>query len=141
MLDHAREAISLVDAKTETDFTESRLLQLGLVRLIEIIGEAAGRVSPETRHRFVDVPWQQIIGMRNRLIHGYDAIDLTVLWRTVTWSCPTSLRCSSDTWRKAPDAGRVLPACFPTCFPTLTPPGRRAKMPPCPAGKTVSARS
>lgn len=55
------------------------LLAHVLVRLLEIVGEAAARLSPERRARIADVPWQQISGMRNRLIHGYFDVDLDVV--------------------------------------------------------------
>jgi uncharacterized protein with HEPN domain len=54
-----------------------------MVRLIEIIGEAASRVSPATRKKYPRIPWRQITGMRNRLVHGYDQIDLDILWQTL----------------------------------------------------------
>jgi uncharacterized protein with HEPN domain len=63
-------------------------LQLALVRLIEIIGEAATRVSKETRAACPIIPWDDVIGMRNKLIHGYDSVDLDILWDTVTDDLP-----------------------------------------------------
>jgi len=53
------------------------------VRLLEVVGEAAARVSPATQSRIPDVPWPQIVGMRNRLIHGYDDVDFAILWEIV----------------------------------------------------------
>jgi uncharacterized protein with HEPN domain len=64
------------------------MLQLGLVRLVEIEGEAAGRVSSETRQRHSQIPWPQISGTRYRLIHGYDFVDYDILWQTVTEDRP-----------------------------------------------------
>lgn len=66
----------------------NRMLQLALTRLVEIIGEAASRVSHETRSRYPEIPWAEIIGMRNRLIHGYDFVDLNILWNTVKIDLP-----------------------------------------------------
>lgn len=66
MLDHAREAASLVAGKSRTDLANTRLLQLGLVRLVEIIGEAAARVSTDGRERSPAIPWENIVGMRNK---------------------------------------------------------------------------
>jgi len=54
-------------------------LQLGLVRLVEIIGEAATRVSKEGRAKCPAIPWEDVVGMRNKLIHGYDRVDLDIL--------------------------------------------------------------
>lgn len=70
------------------DLARDRMLQLALVRLVEIVGEAAARVSPEARERFAAIPWQQAGGMRNRLVHGYDKVDLDVLWDTIQDDLP-----------------------------------------------------
>jgi uncharacterized protein with HEPN domain len=88
MLDHAREAYALVHNKSRGDIAADRLLNLALIRLLEIIGEAAGRVPTVERSRYPEVPWPQIIGMRNRLIHGYDQVDFNILWQTVVEDLP-----------------------------------------------------
>lgn len=88
MLDHAQEAVGFLQGKSREDLVRSRLLQLGLVRLVEIIGEAAARVQKETRLRYPGIPWEDVVGMRNRLIHGYDAVDLEILWDTVMDDLP-----------------------------------------------------
>jgi uncharacterized protein with HEPN domain len=64
------------------------MLQLALARLMEIVGEAANRVSSETQRQHPEIPWPQIIGMRNRLIHGYDVVDYDLLWDTVREDLP-----------------------------------------------------
>ena len=88
MLDHAREAVALVAGKTRADLSGNRLLQLGLVRLVEIIGEAAARVSKDWRAKCPMIPWDDVVAMRNKLIHGYDMVDLNILWDTVTDDLP-----------------------------------------------------
>jgi uncharacterized protein with HEPN domain len=88
MLDHAREAYALVQSKCREDLDADRLLNLALVRPLEIVGEAASRVSPEERAHNPEIPWPQIIGMRNRLIHGYDLVDFEILWQTVVDDLP-----------------------------------------------------
>ena len=88
MLDHASEAVGFVQGKTRADLNNTRLLQLGLLRLVEIIGEAATRVSKEGRAKNPAIPWDDIVGMRNKLIHGYDTVDLDILWDTVTDDLP-----------------------------------------------------
>jgi uncharacterized protein with HEPN domain len=55
-----------------------------MTRLLEIVGEAAGRVSETTRSRFPQIEWTQIVALRNRLIHGYDEVDCDILWTIVT---------------------------------------------------------
>jgi uncharacterized protein with HEPN domain len=88
MLDYSREAILLAEKRGRPDLDTDRMLQLSLVRLVEIVGEAASRVSESTRQRHSHVPWPQIAGMRNRLIHGYDFVDYDILWQTVTEDLP-----------------------------------------------------
>jgi uncharacterized protein with HEPN domain len=88
MLDHAREAVELASGKARADLANTRLLQLGLVRLVEIVGEAAASIPREQRAKYPAIPWQDVVGMRNKLIHEYDRIDLDILWDTVTVELP-----------------------------------------------------
>lgn len=88
MLDHAREAVEMVAGKAQADLGRNRMLELALTRLIEIIGEAATRISSEMKSGNPQVPWREIIGMRNRLTHGYDTVDLKALWDTITEDLP-----------------------------------------------------
>lgn len=67
------------------------MLELTLIRLVEIIGEAAGRVSQAGQATYTEIPWREVIGMRNRLIHGYDSVDLGVLWDTVELDLPPQI--------------------------------------------------
>lgn len=62
------------------------------MRLMEIIGEAAGRVTPETRAQLPNLPWSDIVAMRNRLIHGYDSVDPDILWTTIKDDLPYLLK-------------------------------------------------
>jgi uncharacterized protein with HEPN domain len=88
MLDHAKEAMDLVAGKEKADLPRDRVLELALVRLVEIVGEAANRLPIEDQLRYPSIPWREVVGMRNRLVHGYDAIDLDVLWDTVQIDLP-----------------------------------------------------
>lgn len=88
MLAHAREALTLTRGKTRADLDSDRLLNLALVRLIEIIGEAANRVPKQEQILYPGIPWAQIISLRNRLIHGYDAVDFDILWQIITQDLP-----------------------------------------------------
>lgn len=92
MLDHSREAVAFVAGKTRLDLERERLLQLGIVRLIEIVGEAAARVSGQTQDAYPRIPWAQIVSTRNRLIHGYDFVDYEILWDTVQEDLPALIR-------------------------------------------------
>jgi uncharacterized protein with HEPN domain len=88
MVDAANEALSFVAYKSRTDLTTDRALALALVKAIEIVGEAASRVSPELRLQSPDIPWADIVAMRNRLIHGYFDVNLDIVWQTVTVELP-----------------------------------------------------
>jgi len=70
------------------DLATDRMLTLSLVKAIEIIGEAASKVTKECQDAHPDVPWQDIVAMRNRLIHAYFDINLGILWNTVVQDLP-----------------------------------------------------
>lgn len=88
MLDHAREAVQFSARRTRADLDSDRLFELTLTRLVEVIGEAATRVSAATRAQHMAIPWPQIVGMRNRLIHGYDTVNRQLLWDTIQQDLP-----------------------------------------------------
>lgn len=88
MIDAAEEIASFIKAGTIDDLYQNRQLTLSLIKLIEIIGEAASRVSDDTRSEFNQIPWAEIIGMRNRLIHVYFDIDIERVWDTVQLDIP-----------------------------------------------------
>lgn len=79
MLNHAREAVELLGDASLDDLTSDRVTQLALRKLVEVVGEAANRTSETTRQRHPEIAWPQIIGARNRLVHGYDVVNLRVL--------------------------------------------------------------
>lgn len=88
MLDSAREAVSFISGKARIDLDSDRMLALSLVKSIEIIGEAASKVSEAARTKSPSIPWQDITAMRNRLIHAYFDINLDIVWDTVTQELP-----------------------------------------------------
>lgn len=77
-----------VSTKNRDDFLRDSLCQDAVIRRLEIIGEAARRISQQTHQSFPELPWGEMIGMRNRLIHKYDDIDVDILWDTVTGDIP-----------------------------------------------------
>ena len=79
MLESAEEAASISHGKTRPDLDADRVLNLALTRLLEIIGEAAARLSPEFRQRHPQIELADIIGLRNRLIHDYRDVDFDIL--------------------------------------------------------------
>ncbi len=88
MLDAAREALSFAEGKARRDLDQDRMFVLALVKCIEIIGEAATKVGPETREAYPQVPWPAVVTMRHRLIHAYYDMDLDRVWDTVTEDLP-----------------------------------------------------
>lgn len=88
MLDAAQEAISFAHGKKRDNLDHDRMLVLSLVKDIEIIGEAAAKVSENFRQEHPQIPWKEIVTMRNRLIHGYFDINLDIVWKTVTQELP-----------------------------------------------------
>jgi uncharacterized protein with HEPN domain len=92
MLDHSREAVEMVRGRFRTDLDTDRQMNLALVRLMEVIGEAATRVPEDFRRRYPEVPWRDVADLRNRLIHGYDAIDFDRLWTIIEQDLPTLIK-------------------------------------------------
>ncbi|MGA9380549.1 MAG: DUF86 domain-containing protein [Phormidium sp.] len=82
--DAAREALGFMSGKSREDLANNRMLVLAVVKDLEIIGEAAGRLSAECKARYADIPWAVMVGMRNRLTHAYFSIDLDIVFDTVT---------------------------------------------------------
>ena len=83
MLDAAREALRFTHGRKREDIDHDRQLAWALVKAVEIIGEAAGQLSEESKAGIPDIPWRNIIGMRNRLVHAYFDINLDILWKTI----------------------------------------------------------
>jgi len=92
-LKHILDAITRIEEYTAgieyEDFMEKHLVQDGVIRQIEIIGEAAKRVSDEIREKHLDIPWKDMAGMRDKLIHDYLGVDMDSLWDTVENDIPT----------------------------------------------------
>ncbi len=88
MLDHARDARDISQNYTRSDLDTNRLLNLGLVRAVEVIGEAASRVPEDFRSRYPHIPWRGTRSLRNRLIHAYDEINFDTLWDIIQNDIP-----------------------------------------------------
>lgn len=89
MLDSVEAILAFVKGKERKDLDTDRLLLSGIIRELEILGEAAGKISPETQTRFPEIPWKLVVGMRNRLIHAYFDVDSDVIWKTIQSSLPS----------------------------------------------------
>ena len=88
MLLSARRAVEFAAPLTFSEFENNDLHQLAILKSVEIIGEAASRISEETKAKHPDIPWTETIGMRNRFVHAGFAIQFDVLWRTVQDDLP-----------------------------------------------------
>jgi uncharacterized protein with HEPN domain len=88
MLEAAEQAVTFGQDQTSETLGNDRMRALAIVRCIEIIGEAASKVTEDTRRQFSEVPWGDIVGMRNRLIHAYFDVDLDRVCDTVTADLP-----------------------------------------------------
>lgn len=88
MRDHAREVLAFSAGKDLNDLETDRVLALAMVRLLEVIGEAATRVSNGMRSQHPTIPWSQIVSLRNRLIHGYDSVDLSIVMAIIRDDIP-----------------------------------------------------
>lgn len=84
MLLAAGHASDHVEGLSRDEFLKSKLHQDAVIRELEVLGEAAGRVSEEVRAEYPEIPWPQIVGLRNRLIHEYFRVKLDVVWKVVT---------------------------------------------------------
>lgn len=88
MLDAGREALEFVENETLETLRQDRKTLLAIVKAIEIIGEAAAKISQPFQETHPEIPWPQIIGMRNRLIHAYFDIEIETVWQTVQDDLP-----------------------------------------------------
>lgn len=88
ILDAARKAMLFAQNRTREELDANEMLSLSLVRLLEIIGEAANVVPTDFRKKHSHIPWKKMIGLRNRLIHGYFDINLDIVWDTVVEDLP-----------------------------------------------------
>jgi uncharacterized protein with HEPN domain len=88
MLDAARRAIDFMHGRVKSDLESDEQLSLAVVRLLEILGEAAKNVSEDLRKDYPDIPWRQIAGTRDRLIHGYFDVDLDIVWQIISTDLP-----------------------------------------------------
>jgi uncharacterized protein with HEPN domain len=83
MLHSAQLAVGYLADRNQATFESDALLQDAVARRLEVLGEAAARVTEETRSTYPDLPWREMVGMRNRIVHEYFQVDLEVVWKVV----------------------------------------------------------
>ncbi|MEP7292926.1 MAG: DUF86 domain-containing protein [Chloroflexota bacterium] len=88
MLDAAHAALAFTETRTRQTLEDDLMFAFALVRAIEIVGEAASRISKEEQENYPQIPWKSITGMRNKIIHDYFDIDYDVVWETVQRRIP-----------------------------------------------------
>lgn len=92
MLAASREAMEFAADKTRMDLEKDRLHMLAIIKSIEIIGEAASKVTETFKTENSNIPWNDIINMRNRLIHAYFDVNLDIVWQTVKTDLPDLIK-------------------------------------------------
>lgn len=91
MIEAAQDALRFIENRKREDLESDRLLALALTRAIEILGEAASKITADTRQSLAQIPWEPIVGMRNRLVHAYFDINFNIIWKTATEEIPKLL--------------------------------------------------
>ena len=88
MVEASQTAMRFVSGRKRSDLQTDQMLLFAVVRAIEVLGEAANKVSEDVRLANTEIPWKAIVGMRNRLIHAYFDIDTDMVWETVQVEIP-----------------------------------------------------
>ena len=88
MLDMARKAMDLVKGKDRTDYNSEDSLRFALAHLLQVVGEAARRISQDFCKAHPEIPWKAIVGMRHKVVHDYMNVDEDVVWDTVQQELP-----------------------------------------------------
>ena len=88
MLVAARKAVTFTEELTYTQFEQSDLHQNAVLKVLEIVGEGASHVSEDARKAYPEISWPHIVGLRNRIVHGYFEIDFEIVWKIVQEDLP-----------------------------------------------------
>jgi uncharacterized protein with HEPN domain len=91
MLEAAESALSFAQGRQRSDLDSDAMLRYALTYAIQVIGEAASKVSADGRAEVPAIDWPAIVGMRNRLVHAYADVDRAILWTTIVSDLPTLL--------------------------------------------------
>jgi len=97
MLNAAQKTQAYIAVKSREDLeSEQELLGFALVHAIQVIGEAAAKITPKTRQKFPHIEWHNIIGMRNRIVHDYLHVDYDIVWVVVTKNLPSLIEALNE---------------------------------------------
>jgi uncharacterized protein with HEPN domain len=88
MLEMGEKAIKIIAKKSRDDYDQDEVLRLALTRIIQVVGEAAQRVSDEFQMQYSSILWHEIIGMRHRIVHDYLNVDEDVIWEVIKKDLP-----------------------------------------------------
>jgi uncharacterized protein with HEPN domain len=88
ILDCIRKINEFSEGLSLRDFKKNEMVQDAIIRNIEIIGEASKKISLDTKQTFYQIPWKEIAGMRDKLIHDYIGVDVDVVWKTIKKDIP-----------------------------------------------------
>ena len=88
---HASDICAFTEGRARADLDTDRMFMLAVTRALEVIGEAAGKVREEDRIAMPEIPWKEVVGLRNRLAHEYAMIDLGIVWSICTQDIPKLL--------------------------------------------------
>lgn len=104
MLESAQRAVRIASGMTEQSLGADEVRLLAVVKSIEIVGEASTKVSDETCARLTSIPWRAIRAARNRMVHGYDSIDVAIVWRTIVDHLPPLIHAIEEAIASWPEA-------------------------------------
>lgn len=105
-LEAAKTILTYTAGKNQSDLEKNRLLLRGVIPELMLIGEAANAISPHTRTRFTSIPWKEIIGMRNQLVHAYFEVNYRIIWVTVTVDIPKLITQLDIVFKENNEAGQ-----------------------------------
>jgi len=103
MLDAAEAAIADLRGRSREDLDSAPWLPRSVVQCLQVIGEAAARIDRKTQESLPEIPWADMVAMRNRLVHAYWDVDLDVVWRTVAEDLPGLVSALDPLLREGPD--------------------------------------
>jgi uncharacterized protein with HEPN domain len=93
MIEAAEAALEFSEGESKEQFSGDRLVAYAVVRAVQLVGQAARGVSDELQAAHPEIPWRQMIGMRNVVVHDYADVDLALVWKTVRKDLPDLIPC------------------------------------------------